>query len=413
MKVKKWLPCSMWDFQGLEDWLNEQAAAGYALVDWPGFFDIGRIPFESDPTASGARYRLEPVDDRLSRKERNELYAQMGWRYVTQIHQLYTVYRCDDPQAPELYTDPESLALTLKKLVKRLRFALILVPLWIVFLLRDGIYQLFTEPAVIPMNIILRADLLLPFTLVLLALIGFEILLPIRRYVLFRRLKSQLAQGMIPKAGKRCYQEPAGFFLSLILVAFIVFWLVQSVSGRYDSQRLEGQEDWNFPHITLAQVLSPAQDLQLEANNGSFQHSWLAPEQYRIYQKGTAVFPDGTRQTGSITLRYIRTLSPVLAEIVYRGAVQERIADFGIYPDINDLNVLHQSVLIFLEPREVEHPDFDRLTEILYQFDDEETPRCVYVGQMGDQVIVLATSLSQNRREALDLLAQQLSASIS
>lgn len=412
MTVKKWLPCSMWDFQGLEDWLNEQAANGYALVDWPGFSDIGRISFEKDSTAPGARYRLEPIDDKGNQKERNALYAQMGWRYVSQIHQLYTVYRCDDPQAPELYTDPESLALTLKKLVKRQRLALILVPLWIAFLLRDGIYQLFTEPAVIPMNIILGADLLLPFTLVLLALIGLEILLPIRRFVLFRRLKSQLAQGMIPKAGKRRYQEPAGFFLSLILVAFIVFWLVQSVSGRYDSQQLEGLEDWDFPHITLADVLSPGQDLQLEADNGSFQHSWLAPEQYHIYQKGTVVLTDGTRQTASLTLRYIRTLSPALAEMVYRGAVQERLEDFGIYPDINDLNVLHQSVLIFLESRDVEHPTFDRLTEILYQFDDEEAPRCIYVGQMGDQVIVLSTSLSQNRQEPLELLAQQLSDSV-
>ena len=413
MTVKKWLPCSMWDFQGLEDWLNEQAAAGYALVDWPGFSDIGRIPFENDPTAPGARYRLEPVDDKLSRKERNELYAQMGWRYVTQIHRLYTVYRCDDPQAPELYTDPESLALTLKKLVKRQWIALFLVPLWIAVLLRDELHGLFTAPAIIPMKIVLAADILLPLYLVLLVLIGIEILLPIRRFVLFRRLRRQLSQGSIPKAGKRRYQEPTGFFLSLILVTLIVFWLVQSVSGRYDSQRLEGQENWNFPHITLADVLSPAQDLYLEAENGSFQHSWLAPEQYRIYQKGIAVFTDGTRQTGSLTLRYIRTLSPVLAEIVYRGAIQERLEDFGIYPDINYLNILNQSVLIFLEPREVEHPAFDRLTEILYQFDDEETPRCVYVGQMGDQVIVLATSLSQNRQEPLDLLAQQLSASVS
>ena len=413
MKVKKWLPCSMWDFQGLEDWLNEQAAAGYALVDWPGFFDIGRIPFESDPTAPGARYRLEPVDDRLSRKERNELYAQMGWRYVTQIHQLYTVYRCDDPQAPELYTDPESLALTLNKLVKRQRIALILVPIWVAILLRDAIYQLFTAPAVLPMNVILGADLLLPLCLILLAAVALEIIPVVRRFLMFRRLRRQLAQGILPKAGKRRYQELHGWVFSLAVVLLMLIGVFEAFSGRYDSQQLEGPEEWAFPHITLAQVLSPAQDLRLEADNGSFQHSWLAPEQYRIYQKGSALLPDGTRQTGYLTLRYIRTLSPALAKVVYRGAVQERLEDFGIYPDLNDRNLLGQSVLTFLEPREVEHPGFDQLTEILYQFDDEEAPRCVYVGQIGEQVIVLATSRSQDRREALDLLAQQLLPSVS
>ena len=80
MIIKKWLPCSMWDFIGLQNWINEQAAEGYALMDWPGAWDIGRISFQEDPSASAARYRLEPMDDRIGERERNELYAQSGWK---------------------------------------------------------------------------------------------------------------------------------------------------------------------------------------------------------------------------------------------------------------------------------------------------------------------------------------------
>ena len=35
MLVKKWVPCPLWDVTGLQDWLNEEAAAGYALSEWP------------------------------------------------------------------------------------------------------------------------------------------------------------------------------------------------------------------------------------------------------------------------------------------------------------------------------------------------------------------------------------------
>ena len=85
MAIKKWMPCSMWDFTGLQDWINEQAAAGYALMAWPGALDIGRISFQEDPTARTARYRLEPIDDRIWEQERNELYAQSGWTMSTDV----------------------------------------------------------------------------------------------------------------------------------------------------------------------------------------------------------------------------------------------------------------------------------------------------------------------------------------
>ena len=40
-RVKKLVPYGLWDFTGLQTWLNEQAQAGYALVKWPGWSFIG------------------------------------------------------------------------------------------------------------------------------------------------------------------------------------------------------------------------------------------------------------------------------------------------------------------------------------------------------------------------------------
>ena len=36
MTVKKWIPCELYDIAGIEGWLDEMAAQGYALGEWPG-----------------------------------------------------------------------------------------------------------------------------------------------------------------------------------------------------------------------------------------------------------------------------------------------------------------------------------------------------------------------------------------
>ena len=36
MTVKNWIPCELYDIAGIEGWLDEMAAQGYALVEWPG-----------------------------------------------------------------------------------------------------------------------------------------------------------------------------------------------------------------------------------------------------------------------------------------------------------------------------------------------------------------------------------------
>ena len=410
MTVKKWLPCAVRDFQGIQDWLNEQAAAGYALGEWPHFSDGSRIPFYSDPTAPGARYRLEPVNGNVNEKERNQLYAQMGWQYITQIRGLYSIFRCDDPPAPELYTDPESLSFTMKTLIMRQWVRLALFLMWCVFFLWDEIKGLFTAPAVIPMKIILSADVLLPLYLLLIAYLCLGLLDAVGTVVFFRRLRRRLAQGLPPKAGKRRYQAPCGLLFTVAITALVVILAVLAILGRYEPQRLEGEADWAFPHITLAQVLSPAQYLYPDAEYGSFAHSWLAPEQYRVHQDGAALLADGSRQEGYLNLHYTRTISPVLAGMVYHGAVEEHLEDLRKYFEDDYLD---NPQLIRLEPTELSHPAFDRLTQILYQFEDEEAPRCIYVGQMGSRVVTLSTSRTENHQEPLDLLAQQLLQSVS
>ena len=68
-------------------------------------------------------------------RERAANYRELGWRFVEQIGNLYAVYRCDDPEAPELYTDPESFGWAMKKLIRRQWLGAAAVLLWACWLL--------------------------------------------------------------------------------------------------------------------------------------------------------------------------------------------------------------------------------------------------------------------------------------
>lgn len=108
--IKKFVPCALWDFAGLQAWLNQQAQAGYALERWPGRSFIGRVCFRKDPAASRTRYCLDPIGERIGEAElqdRSANYLEYGWHYVGRIAKLYAIYRCDNPNVPELYSGPD------------------------------------------------------------------------------------------------------------------------------------------------------------------------------------------------------------------------------------------------------------------------------------------------------------------
>ena len=143
------------------------------------------MPFYEDPSAVHARYRLEPsIKDGLSLAERKEFYRELGWSYVTEAAQIYAVFRCDDPDTPDLYTDPQS----------RQWLDIAFLVLWLAFIFRDEWRLLFTAPAVIPMNLVLN-DLLIPLYILLVATVAGFIIRTVRRLRFFRRMKKRLADG--------------------------------------------------------------------------------------------------------------------------------------------------------------------------------------------------------------------------
>ena len=115
----RFMPLDSYDIDGLENWLMDMASKkGLFLIGITGnFFKFQR----GEPKE--VRYRMEAVRDQEQEEpdeEEKELYRASGWEYVATRQKNFYIFRADDKNAPELYTDQESLAFSLKRVKKRM-----------------------------------------------------------------------------------------------------------------------------------------------------------------------------------------------------------------------------------------------------------------------------------------------------
>lgn len=101
-KFRETCPISLYDVAAVETWLEDLARRGYRPVGFTGA-RVALLPDE--PRES--RFRLQPLQRRKETldPERVEAYRAVGWRLVGRLGP-FRVWRCDDPAAPELDTDP-------------------------------------------------------------------------------------------------------------------------------------------------------------------------------------------------------------------------------------------------------------------------------------------------------------------
>ncbi len=105
----KLMPGYVEDVAAWQARLEDLAAKGWFYV--PSWIWFGFASFEWG-TPKAVRYRLEPAakKEKCPDWERRDTYRAMGWEYVDTIGKTMHLWRCDDPEAPELHTDPETEA---------------------------------------------------------------------------------------------------------------------------------------------------------------------------------------------------------------------------------------------------------------------------------------------------------------
>lgn len=114
----KLMPMNIYDVAAQQARMEDQAARGWFAVSVPGIFFLAVFE-KGEPKA--VRYRLEPapVKESCPDPERLAAYQSMGWEYVDTSGKSMHLWRCDDPDAPELHTDPETEAQAYDRLFRR------------------------------------------------------------------------------------------------------------------------------------------------------------------------------------------------------------------------------------------------------------------------------------------------------
>ena len=123
MKMKKRVlrPRELWNTGAMEAWLEDQAARGWRLCLEEG--GLWTVTFTRAAPAR-LRVRLEPQWEENWERQREHIpaYEEMGWHYAGCLEnsdETYLVYDCEDPDVPELYTDPEAQWWAWKKALRR------------------------------------------------------------------------------------------------------------------------------------------------------------------------------------------------------------------------------------------------------------------------------------------------------
>nr|WP_325302875.1 DUF2812 domain-containing protein [uncultured Dysosmobacter sp.] len=128
-------PANVYDIAANETWLEDLARQGWRLTGMTGWSGVFQ---RAEPAV--CRYRMQP----LSRKEKTppedviELYAALGWEYVCTLAGRFHIWRCDDPETPELDTDPVVQGMGYRYLKKRMVWDTIQTG--VLFLVLVGLY---------------------------------------------------------------------------------------------------------------------------------------------------------------------------------------------------------------------------------------------------------------------------------
>lgn len=119
--VKRVIPFESCDIPAIQNWLEDMAEKGLFFKECGVFF----AKFEKGEPKK-MRYRLDFCDVVACDipEEKKELYERSGWNVVGDFKNDCVVICTDDPDAPEIYTDPELLIKPLERIISKYRIYL-------------------------------------------------------------------------------------------------------------------------------------------------------------------------------------------------------------------------------------------------------------------------------------------------
>lgn len=340
-------PCSKYDIAGMESWLEDMASCGLFL-DRDGLF-LGFATFVHGEPAT-LRFRLEATDTTGGlfspthdpEDEVLDLHYRMGWHYRGRWGQFH-IYVSDDPDAPELHTDPRVQALTIQALNKFQRTEIL------GFLVYAAILYYFHGSILFSLTAVWGIAKTMILLLFFLSFPAMDLLHLIRMSRLKRQLKKGIPMTHRADYKKKGYSVYAGRLCRWSAGIFLFF----AIMGIFSESVLEEQavdlEDWTDP-LPFAQV----SDLYPEGSvitGGSFiedrvtywEH-WITPENYEFTQWSDVTLPDGSKTTAYLRIQchkarfvwFARLLARELAN-QHAGSIYDRMFSDSRAPEALDV----------------------------------------------------------------------------
>lgn len=197
MKVKKIcrLPADPYELGALEHWLGDMAREGWLLEKLSGSHAVFR---QGEP--QNRRYRFYPYQKNQTAFDHpeRELFAEMGWEFVTSLFGGFAVYSTADPAAPELSTDPVIESEAFRALEKRLRGMVFTAlcggfTIWCARAVMNGL--MYSDPLRELPSFPLMFAGLFEFLLVMIVMIALDTVLAVRSHRKIRALRQRLLLG--------------------------------------------------------------------------------------------------------------------------------------------------------------------------------------------------------------------------
>ena len=385
--VYKLIPVDFVDVDRFEGWAEDMARRGLYLHHLTPFLFAAFQRGEPAPV----RYRLEPRGSFWSRESQNYCRS-LGWEFVFHVGRWFDLYRNDDPEAPELHTDPVVHSYALDRISRSLRILTAVLVLCFVGELAVLLlpYLLSETPVLLLLDVSGISTLSI---LVLLLLLWVEF----RSLGSFFRLRRRLREGIVP--GRQSWRSSARWYFGLLLFDLVLLAALIATPLVMRSVEWEGElatAERPFPILELRELEG---DPALEAvpspitleifgydSHNYVRRNWslLAPGQYEVDQHLTGSGDYEPR----LDMLWYRLSLPCLASPLLDDLIT-RYSDLRYAPE-------HYTVT------EPELPGFDRA--VLVQ--DNRWPGQELFLQAGNVVIYLDYSGAQDLTGRPELLAR-------
>lgn len=316
--VHRICPCFAHDMEGIQTWLEDLAKEG--LMMEPEGRTLTIFSFRRGAPQK-VRYRLEAVAPRGFWSasdgpdwEMRKTFAQMGWKYLDYFGSFH-IYRCDDPQAPELNTDPTIQASTLQGLKDQQTSAAVYAILY------PLLYTFASNRAMSPFRLAVTAGPWLPLSIIGFLLWAF--ISSVCTVIRLGRYQKRLQAGESLTSRKE-WKKTARLtkWLRLLPGTLILILLVSLgclLQDTTDRQPLDAAPE-SLPFVTLEDVF-PEGKIKWESSYGEYNtyvfYETALSANYEWDEYAYVALPEGTCY-GIANTQFHDTAAPWLARLAAR-----------------------------------------------------------------------------------------------